>query len=147
MKPIEELTFTDDYPCYKTKIVFENHPEKIFDDKTRRIFYNASAYTQESDPELYTFLQFVSTNVPEDDFTGEIFNLVEQNKQDEQFRSEYMRCNLHDYDIMEETKLETARNLIIKNKLDLEDIADCTGLSLETVQQLAEELKVEPVVQ
>ena len=58
-----------------------------------------------------------------------------------------MRCNLHDYDIMEETKLETARNLIIKNKLDLEDIADCTGLSLETVQQLAEELKVEPVVQ
>ena len=134
--------------------VFENHPEKIFDDKTRRIFYNASAYTKESDPELYSFLQFVSTNVPEDDFTGEIFNLVEQNKQDEQFRSEYMRCNLHDYDIMEEgirqgkqeAKLEDARNLIIKNKLDLEDIADCIGLPLETVQQLAEELKA-PVEQ
>ncbi|MBR3813972.1 MAG: hypothetical protein IKK38_08870, partial [Spirochaetaceae bacterium] len=132
----------------------ENHPEKIFDDKTRRIFYNASAYTKESDPELYAFLQFVSTNVPEDDFTGEIFNLVEQNKQDEQFRSEYMRCNLHDYDIMEEgirqgkqeAKLEDARNLIIKNKLDLEDIADCIGLPLETVQQLAEELK-DPVEQ
>ncbi|MDD6487911.1 MAG: hypothetical protein PUF61_13300 [Spirochaetales bacterium] len=141
-------------PCYKTKTIFENHPEKIFDDKTRRIFYNASAYTKESDPELYAFLQFVSTNVPEDDFTGEIFNLVEQNKQDEQFRSEYMRCNLHDYDIMEdgirqgkqEAKLEDARNLIIKNKLDLEDIADCIGLPLETVQQLAEELKV-PVEQ
>ncbi len=47
-----------------------------------------------------------------------------------------MRCNLHDADIMEEgmlqgitigkerAKLEAARNLIIKNKLDLEDIAE-----------------------
>ena len=60
-----------------------------------------------------------------------------------------MRCNLHDYDIMEEAKLEAkledARNLVIKNKLDLEDIADCTGLPLETVQQIAEQLKAEPV--
>ena len=51
-----------------------------------------------------------------------------------------MRCNLHDYDIMEDgirqgkeegklqAKLEDARNLIIKNKLDLEDIADCMTL-------------------
>lgn len=45
----------------------------------------------------------------------------------------------------EEAKLEAARNLIIKNKLDLEDIADCIGLPLETVQQLAEELKVAAV--
>ncbi|MDD6485419.1 MAG: hypothetical protein PUF61_00555 [Spirochaetales bacterium] len=68
-----------------------------------------------------------------------------------------MRCNLHDADIMEEgmlqgitigeerAKLEAARNLIIKNKLDLEDIADCTALPLETVQLLAEQLKAEPV--
>ena len=132
-------------PCYKTKTVFENHPEKIFDDKTRRIFYNASAYTKESDPELYAFLQFVSTNVPEDDFTGEIFNLVEQNKQDEQFRSEYMRCNLHDYDIMEETKLEAARKMLMEN-VPMDKIASWQNLSLETVQQLAEELKA-PVEQ
>ena len=148
-------------PCYKTKTIFENHPEKIFDDNTHRIFYNASAYKKENDPELYAFLQFISTNVPEDDFTDEIFDLVEKNKTNEQFRSEYMRCNLHDADIMEEgmlqgitigeergrseAKLEAARNLIIKNKLDLEDIADCTALPLETVQLLAEQLKAEPV--
>ena len=140
-------------PCYKTKTVFENHPEKIVDDKTRRIFYNASAYTKESDPELYAFLQFVSTNVPEDDFTGEIFNLVEQNKQDEQFRSEYMRCNLHDYDIMEdgirqgkqEAKLEAARNMLMEN-VPIDKIANWQDLPLETVQQLAVELKA-PVEQ
>ena len=62
-----------------------------------------------------------------------------------------MRCNIHDFDIMEEgkelgrseAKLEAARNLIEKNLLSFEDISDCTGLPLETVQQLAEQLKIE----
>ncbi len=44
-----------------------------------------------------------------------------------------------------EAKLEAARNLIVKEKLDLEDIADCTGLPLKTIKQLAEQLKAEPV--
>ena len=56
-----------------------------------------------------------------------------------------MRCNLHDYDIMEETKLEAARNFLMEN-LPEETIARCTGLSLESVQQLAEQLKAEPVL-
>ena len=142
-------------PCYRTRTAFENHPEKIFDDKTRRIFYNASAYKKEKDPELYSFLQFISTNIPEDDFTGEIFSQVEKNKQDEQFRSEYMRCNLHDYDIMEEgiaigekrgitigeerAKLEDAKNLL-REKVPEDTIVRCTGLPLETVKQLSENL-------
>ncbi len=37
----------------------------------------------------------------------------------------------------ERAKLEAARNLILAN-IDLNVIAQCTGLSLETVQQLAE---------
>ncbi len=56
-----------------------------------------------------------------------------------------MRCNLHDYDIMEEgklqAKLENAHNLLAMNVLSYEQIAQATGLSLETVQQLAEQLK------
>ena len=68
-----------------------------------------------------------------------------------------MRCNLHDYDIMEEgkeqgiaigveqgrseAKLEAARNMLIKNKLSMEEITDYTGLPLETVQQLMKNLK------
>lgn len=70
-----------------------------------------------------------------------------------------MRCNIHDFDIMEEgkelgiaigkergrseAKLEAARNMLSKNKLTLEEIAEYTELPLETVQQLAEELKIE----
>ena len=68
-----------------------------------------------------------------------------------------MRFNLHDYDIMEEgkeqgiaigveqgrseAKLEAARNMLIKNKLSMEEITDYTGLPLETVQQLMKNLK------
>ena len=41
-----------------------------------------------------------------------------------------------------EAKLEAARNMLMKNKFLLEDIADCTNLPLETVQQLANELQL-----
>ena len=147
-------------PCYKVKSIFENHPEKEFDDKTHKVFYNASAYKKETDPEIYAFLQYISTNIPEDDFTAGIFENVEKAKENEQFRSEYMRCNIHDFDKLEEgkeigiaigeargeergrseAKLEAARNMLLKNVGTIEQIAEITGLSLETVKQLAQEL-------
>ena len=40
-----------------------------------------------------------------------------------------------------EAKLEAARNMLTDKLGTLEQIARCTGLSLETVQQLAEEIK------
>ena len=64
-----------------------------------------------------------------------------------------MRCNIHDYDIMEEgreqgiaigeerARLEAARNMLSKQIGSLEQIADVTDLSLETVQQLAATLQ------
>ena len=143
-------------PCYKTRTIFENHPEKEFDDKTHKVFYNASAYKKENDPEIYAFLHYISTNVPEDDFTAGIFKSVEKAKENEQFRSDYMRCNIHDFDIMEEgkelgiaigeergrteAKLEAARNLINLG-VSLDIIAQAQGLPLETVQKLADKIK------
>ena len=67
-----------------------------------------------------------------------------------------MRCNIHDFDIMEEgkeigiaigeergrteAKLEAARNLLMENVTE-DVIARCTGLDLEKVYELAESLK------
>ena len=137
-------------PCYKTRTVFDLHPEKIFDDKTHKVFYNASAYKKETDPELYAFLQYVSTNIPEDDFTSEIFDKVEANKRNEKFRSDYMRCNIHDFDKMEEGKeigrneanIKAAKNMLSEG-VDADKIAQWLDLPLETVHQFAEELKIE----
>ena len=67
-----------------------------------------------------------------------------------------MRCNIHDYDIMEEgreqviaigeerAKLEAARNMLLDNMPNAV-VTKYTGLSLETVKQLADELKVQAV--
>ena len=64
-----------------------------------------------------------------------------------------MRCNIHDFDIMEEgkelgkelgrteAKLEAARNMLLQ-EVDADKIALWLALPLETVQQLAEELKI-----
>ena len=62
-----------------------------------------------------------------------------------------MRCNIHDFDKLEEgiaigearAKLEAARNMLTANLGTLEQIATIQGLALETVQQLANELKTE----
>ena len=56
-----------------------------------------------------------------------------------------MRCNIHDFDIMEEgkelgrseAKLENARNLLTMNVLSHEQIAQSVGLPLETIEELA----------
>ena len=57
-----------------------------------------------------------------------------------------MRCNLHDYDIMEEArteaKLEAARNMLMEG-VPVDKIASWQALPIETVQQLA--AKLQPV--
>jgi len=73
---------------------------------------------------------------------------VEKSKDNQKLRSEYLAMNLHDRDIKKQaykegalqTKLETARNLFSFN-LSLEQIMQATGLPLETVEQLAKEVK------
>ncbi|MDO4178629.1 MAG: hypothetical protein Q4D21_05495, partial [Phascolarctobacterium sp.] len=44
---------------------------------------------------------------------------------------------------IEKNKLSTAKNLIRLGKLSLEDIASASGLSLEVVQKLSEEVLAE----
>ncbi|MBP5601456.1 MAG: hypothetical protein J6X78_01895 [Treponema sp.] len=46
-----------------------------------------------------------------------------------------------------EAKLEAARNMLLTNLGTVEQIAAVQGLPLETVRQLAEELKSEPILQ
>ncbi|MBP5792474.1 MAG: hypothetical protein J6W46_02375 [Spirochaetaceae bacterium] len=67
-----------------------------------------------------------------------------------------MRCNLHDADIMEDgiaigeargeerAKLEAAQNMLLEG-VPMDKIASWQALPLKTVQQLAEQLKAEPV--
>ena len=76
-----------------------------------------------------------------------MWNSLQKSKQakiNEKFRSDYLAVNIRETDIYEEGRtkgaeqkaIETARNFLNEG-LSIEQVARCTGLSLETVEQLA----------
>ena len=82
--------------------------------------------------------------------------MVEEQKENDKFRTEYLSMNLHDRDITrkafaegealgiekglsqgaEQKAIETAKNFL-KLGLSIEKVAEGTGLTLEKVQELA----------
>ena len=97
-------------------------------------------------------MNYLYNNKASTDFTKKISTLVEDLKQSEKFKGEYMMINIRDYEIAdrakkegiqqgfsqgaEQTKIQTAKNLLTMN-LSLEQIAQATSLSLEKIQELA----------
>ena len=115
-------------------------------------FFAYCQYDTENNLEISALLKYINTKIPTNDFTKKLNNLIEESKINNKFRNDYLAMNLHDRDIRrvalaegkqiglqegaEQNKIETAKNLIQKN-IPLETIAECTGLPLEKVQELA----------
>lgn len=89
------------------------------------------------------------TNEPgTDDFASRLSAVVEKLKENEKFRQEYAAMNLHDQDLIRETRKEAlaegaqqnavgnAKNFLRMNVLTPEQIAQGTGLPLEQVLEL-----------
>ena len=82
--------------------------------------------------------------------------MVETQKKVEELKKTYLSWSLHDSDVRREgiaigkeegrseAKIEAARNMLL-DKLPETAVAKYTGLDIKTVQQLAEQLKAEPV--
>ena len=76
--------------------------------------------------------------------------MVETQKKVEALKKVYLSWSLHDSDVRregrkegyEQAKLEAARNMLMTNLGTIEQIAAVQALPLETVQQLANELKI-----
>ncbi len=141
-------------PCYTFRNTCNENPAVSLDDKSIKVIYNASAYEEEKDERIRNLLHFISTNEPgKDDFSNRLSSLVEKKKENEKFRSDYNAMNLHDRDIQRaakregfaegarETAIMNAKNFLKMNVLSIENIAQGTGLSIEEVQKLADELK------
>ena len=85
--------------------------------------------------------------------------MVETQKKVEELKKTYLSWSLHDSDVRregkregiqegirqgtEKTKLETARNMLLKNVGTIDQIAEITGLPEEKIKKLAEKLKAE----
>jgi predicted transposase/invertase (TIGR01784 family) len=140
----------------KTRCIQDSEVD-IKDGVIKEIF-NAKAYAKEQDVEISNFLKYIDSKEASDDFTDKINHLVENAKINEKFRSKYLAVNIRETDIYEEgrndglaqgisqgaeqAKIETAKNLLAM-KLPLDSIAKATGLTLESVQNLAKEQNAE----
>ena len=143
-------------PVYTFKNLCEENPTADLNDKSYKVFYNASAYEKETDKELFALLQYISAKQTCSPFTDEINGLVEQAKLSEAFRSDYLTMNLREYDLrrmgreegirtgIEKANLDNARNMLADN-IAVERIARYTGLPVEAVRKLKAELSTAPL--
>ena len=136
---------------FKTRCL-QNSEVDIKDGVIKEIF-NAKAYANEEDIEISNFLKYIDSKETSDDFTDKINHLVENAKINEKFRSKYLAVNIRETDIYEEGRndgfaqgisqgaeqkaIETAKNMLLES-LPIDLVVRTTGLSLETVQNLAE---------
>ena len=151
---------------FKTRCL-QNSEVDIKDGAIKEIF-NAKAFASERDVEISNFLKYIDSKETADDFTIKINHLVEKAKINEKFRSKYLAVNIRETDIYEEGKndgiaqgiaqgisqgisqgaeqkaIETAKNLLAMN-LPLDSIAKATGLTLESVKDLAKEQNAENI--
>ncbi len=156
--------FKKGIPCYTVRRTCKQDASVFVDDAAIVQIFNCTAYDKIENESLRKFLKFVQTNKAESDFTRRLNKMVETQKQVEGLKKTYLSWSLHDSDVRREgiqqgkkegiaigekrgrseAKLEAARNMLLEND-SVEKVARCLALPLETVQQLAEQLKAEPV--
>ncbi|MBO7638814.1 MAG: Rpn family recombination-promoting nuclease/putative transposase [Treponema sp.] len=126
----------------------------FLNDKTTKVFYNASSYGGAEDRELRAFLKFVAENQAEDDFTRKLESHILQTIRSETFRREYMEMTLREHDLLywgkqegleegaSQKAVEAAENFLRMNVLSFEQVSQGTGLPLQQVKEIAERLSV-----
>ena len=152
--------FKKEIPCYTVKRLCEQDTSINVNDAATVQIFNCTAYNSVKNENLRSFLKFVQTNKAESDFTRRLDDMVKTQKKIEELKQTYLSWSLHDSDVRhagikegisigekrgeERARLEAARNLINLG-VSFDIIAQAQDLPLETVQQLAEELKTETV--
>ena len=152
--------FTEGLPCYTFKNLCIQDKNLELSDETTKIIFNSTAYDKEKNVDIRKFLKYIRTKVPTSNLTDKINNMVEEQKENDKFRTEYLSMNLHDRDITrkafaegealgiekgisqgaEQKAIETAKKMILQSVGTLEQISSVTGLSVKDINKLKEEL-------
>lgn len=147
----KEDPFNRNLPVYTFKNICRQKNDLILNDKTTKLFYNTSRFKDVEDPKLNSFLKYVYSNTPTDDFTTALENKISLMKINDIFRSTYMIMSLHEQTILlrgkEEGKAEgktegikegiirTAEKML-ENNVPVENIILYTNLSKEEIENL-----------
>ncbi|MBQ5450247.1 MAG: hypothetical protein IIT57_09435 [Treponema sp.] len=96
-------------PCYTLTTKCHEAQELNFNDKIKKVIYNASGYEKETDARIRDFLRFVYTNDPsEDDFSIRLTKRVENLKQSEGFKEAYATMGIWEMDIRRDERKASA---------------------------------------
>ena len=137
-------------PLYTFKNLCLEESDVQLGDNSTKVIYNASAYKAVKDERIQQLLQFISTNNPgEDLFSNKLAELVKKLKENERFRSDYAAMNLHDRDLIRNTKKEVAKETSIKiakslfaNGASIELISKSLEMTIEQVQEIVKDVSV-----
>ncbi len=137
-------------PVYTFENICNEDKGLHLEDKTYKLFYNCSKWKEIKKQDKSSLLKFFLTDEADSDLCTKLKDKERKIKMTERARKEYMDYCMIVNSAKEEGRtekaLEAARKLIINGKLDLIDIADIQDLPLETVQQLAAEIKAETAI-
>ena len=145
--------FGFDLPCYSFSNTCKEKSDLSLNDESHKIFFNASAFSNEKNLEKKSILEYIVDRTSTTDFTHKLNSLVEQIKLNEIFRGDYMAWGLAEFDAEQRGKkegystglsqgiiqgsqqkaIETAKNMLQKN-ISVEVISECTGLSLDEIE-------------
>lgn len=129
---------------YKFENICVGNPNIKLNDRTYKYYYIARNCDKLKDERQRELLQLVLGNKSTGAFSTRIAELVESAKNNSQWRHKYMeyeRQRAYDMEAGAEQKaIESAKALILEG-IPHEIIARCIKLSMEKVQQLAEEVK------
>ena len=156
--------FGENLPCYTFSNTCKEKPDLQLGDESHKIIFNASAFENEKNLEKKSILEYIIDKKSTSDFTEKLDTLVEQTKLNEIFKGDYMAWGLAEFDAEQrgkkegysagisdgiqqgisqglqqgeyKAKIETAKNLLAM-KLSVENISKATGLSLETIENIA----------
>ena len=156
--------FGADMPIYTVKQTFAENDKLIFNDKTHKIFYNVKAFEKiANDVETKAFLEYLCKHQSTTKFTQSLETAVYRNRNNQNWRQDYMTLAHDMYMVAKEAaeeaakeareegisigrnegitlgvqqaKLETAKNALTMN-LPVEQVAILTGLSVEEIEKL-----------
>ena len=147
------IFFGFDLPCYSFSNTCKEKSDLSLNDESHKIFFNASAFSNEKNLEKKSILEYIVDRTSTTDFTQKLNSLVEQIKLNEIFRGDYMAWGLAEFDAeqrgkkegysvglsdgisqgSQQAKIETAKNMLQKN-ISIEVISECTGLSLDEIE-------------
>ena len=128
---------------YHFHMVCDEDEEIQLQDKMNWIFYNTTADISEAPEGIREFLNYVQTEIAEDDFTSQLDQEIKRARLNEDWRAEYLKTYVNDMDMRREGYIEgeisKEKELInrwLKKGKAIAEIADDLGKSEDYVESL-----------